>query len=446
MHTLSKLSLISLLLTTGNGLITNSALADDIYGFEQQQTFQNFLELPGLTILDVSGPSQSSESDEIIFADGSDYDIDLSGRDGRDASHPEVRGRSGEAGEDGGTLTVYYNYLTDLRNIYVDASGGEGGIGAPGSSSYQCLPSFPEPFWEDDDSSHHDNWNPINPPEPQLIAPPSELLEQLPQEGRERLEELLEEMNKSSPVSPLGSIKEHGSDSTNCTTATTPPGPTGNDGRPGQLRIVNREELLPPETPEISATVAKLIEQPVDLSRHLWRERQGAAELLAPGSIIADEYQEYVEQLAVTAQLQWEASQPLSDFETAQATLYLKEDGRVLVDLGEEMWTLSETRQRDNLSEVAITALVPEAEVLDLAEGGFQRSGDTLNLVVIDLAGHSESLDTTFHVHYHSTDRRQLDTPRADWQTHYQGDVPAAAVTRDHNRFSLDLSQLPIEP
>jgi len=108
------------------------------------------------------------------------------------------------------------------------------------------------------------------------------------------------------------------------------------------------------------------------------------------------------------------------------------------VDLEEEeMWTLSETRQREELREVAVTALVPEAEVLDLVKGGFYRSEDTLNLVVIDLAGHSEALDTTFHIHYRSTDRYQLDTPRAAWQTHYEGDVPAELVTRNYNRMAL---------
>ncbi|MBE9160349.1 hypothetical protein IQ265_26530 [Nodosilinea sp. LEGE 06152] len=231
-----------------------------------------------------------------------------------------------------------------------------------------------------------------------------------------------------------------------CTPIVGVPGPMGEDGRPGQLRIINREQPLPPETPQVRATVVELMERPVDLSKHLWRERQGAADLLAPGSIVADNYQEYVEQLEVTAQLQWEASQPLSGFEASHATLYLQEDGRVMVDVGKEMWSLSENRQRNDLTEVAITALVPEAEVLDLVEGGFQASGDALNLVVIDLAGHSGVLDTIFHVYYRSTDRHHLDTPRGNWQTRYQGEVPAAAITQDYNRFSLNLSQLPVEP
>ena len=420
MHTLHKLSLLPLLLAS-NGLIASPALAASHQLKHPQPVAQAFddirLLLPSITVIDGSR-LQLSGSHETIFADGSEFDLDLSGQDGRDARHPDVSGQAGEPGGDGGTLTVYYTDLAHLQNIYVDASGGKGGAGLPSRTTYHCPPP------------------PMELPMPELDMEPIPLPE-LPQP-----EDQIKQSSTSFPNDFDFNVLPHPqTPRSSCTPITSAPGPTGEDGRPGQLRIINREELLPPETPQVSATVAELIEQPVDLSKHLWRERQGAADLLAPGSIVADEYQEYVEQLEVTAQLQWEAS-----LEASQATLYLQEDGQVLIDLGEEMWSLSENRQRDDLTEVAITTLVPEAEVLDLVEGGFQLSGDILNLVVIDLAGHSKALDTTFHIHYRSTDRHQLDTPRKNWQARYQGEVLAAAVTQDYNRFSLDLSQLPIEP
>ena len=425
MHTFYKLSLLPLLLAS-HGLIASPALADSHRLKHPQQVAQAFndirLVLPNITFTDGS-KLQLSGSHETIFADGSKFDLDLSGQDGRDARHPDVSGQAGEPGGDGGTLTVYYTDLAHLQNIYVDASGGEGGAGLPSRTTYHCHPP------------------PMERPMPELNMEPIPLPE-LPQP-----QDQIKQSSTSFPNDFDFNVLPHPqTPRSSCTPITSPPGPTGEDGRPGQLRIINREELLPSETPQASATVAELIDQPVDLSKHLWRERQGAADLLAPGSIIANEYQEYVEQLEVTAQLQWEASQPLSDFEASHATFYLQEDGRVMVDLGEEMWSPSENRQRNDLTEVAITALVPEAEVLNLVEGGFQSSGDALNLVVIDLAGHSGVLDTTFHVYYRSTNRYQLDTPRENWQTRYQGEVPTAAVTQDYNRFSLNLSQLPIKP
>jgi len=312
MQTVYTLSLLPLLLTTGSGLITRSALADSYQPNDSQQIAQAIddihLLLPDMTAVD-GLRLRLSDAHEIIFADGSEYEIDLSGQDGRNASHPKVRGRAGEAGEDGGTLTVYYTDLADLRNIYVDASGGEGGAGLPGSTTYRCPP--PHPSWEDEN-------NLLEPsiPDVEINLPP-----ELPPEIQNQINQSSTSVTKDFDPND---IRIRQSPRPGCTPQTSAPGPTGKDGRPGQLRIVNREELVPPETPETSATLAELIEQPVDLSKHLWRERQGAADLLAPGSIIADEYQEYVEQLAVTAQLQWEADSPLSDFETAQATLYLK--------------------------------------------------------------------------------------------------------------------------
>lgn len=426
MHTLYKLSLLPLLLTTGNGLIASPALADSHRLKPPQPIAQAFDDirflLQNMTVID-GFRLQLSDSHETIFANGSEFDLDLSGQDGRDARHPDVSGEAGEPGGDGSTLTVYYTDLAHLRNIYVDASGGKGGTGLPSRTTYHC-PSSPME---------------LHIPELDIEDIP---LPELPQPQ----DQIKQSSTSFTKDFDLNDLPHPQTPQSGCTPITSVPGPTGEDGRLGQLRIINREKFLPPETPQVSATVAELMEQPVDLSKHLWRERQGAADLLASGSIVADEYQEYVEQLEVTAQLQWEASQPLSNFDATQATLYLQEDGHVLVDLGEEMWSLSENRQRNDLTEVVITALVPEAEVLDLVEGGFQPSGDTLNLVVIDLAGHSGTLDTTFHIHYRSTNRHQLDAPRENWQTHYQGEVLAAAVTQDHNRFSLDLSQLPIEP
>lgn len=434
MHTFYKLSLLPLLLAS-NALIVSPALADSHRLKHPQPVAQTFndirLVLPTITVTDGSR-LQLSGSHKTIFANGSEFNLDLSGQDGRDASHADVSGAAGEPGGDGGTLTVYYTDLAHLKNIYVDASGGRGGTGASGRTTYHCPPpptELPTPELEPGVDSEIDI---EDIPLPELLPP----LDQTHQSSFPN--DFDDDFDNDFPHSQ----PPHDG----CTPTTSAPGPTGEDGRPGQLRIINREELLPPETPQVSATVAQLMEQPVDLSKHLWRERQGAAGLLASGSIIADDYQEYVEQIELTAQLQWEASQPLSDFEASPATLYLQEDGRVMVNLGEEMWSLSENRQRNGLTEVAITALVPEAEVLDLVEGGFQLSGDALNLVVLDLAGHSGALDTTFHIHYRSTNRHRLGAPRGNWQTHYRGEVPAAAVTQDYNRFSLDLSQLPVEP
>ncbi|MGH1395477.1 MAG: hypothetical protein ACRAVC_15800 [Trichormus sp.] len=63
------------------------------------------------------------------------------------------------------------------------------------------------------------------------------------------------------------------------------------------MSIVKSQQPLPEETPSVTLPISELGSKQINLSKHKWKLHQGAASLLAPGSIIADEYREFEERL-----------------------------------------------------------------------------------------------------------------------------------------------------
>ena len=230
-----------------------------------------------------------------------------------------------------------------------------------------------------------------------------------------------------------------------CYTTTIPAGSAGQKGERGRLRLINQPQPLPPEQPTVTLSLADLDDRTLDLSKHLWETRPGATARLAPGSTVADEYLNFVSRLEETVRLQWQASPNPVQSQVDQVLVSLNQQGEVELDFGSEVWVDYTSQRQDGGLEIAIAALVPVDDVTDMALGRVVTDDNGLNLQVIDRAGHADTLETTFHIHYRSAPAGALHEPRPRWQTRYEGEVPAELVTRDHNRFVIDLSQLPIE-
>ena len=232
-----------------------------------------------------------------VFADGSPMTLDLSGENGfvgnsgtsgSDAiCESEIKeksnnlqasngGHGGDGGDggnggDGGSLTVYTTDKSNLQQIYVVATGGIGGEpgqGGQGGAGCKCPVS---------------SWN--------------------------------EQTCEGKP----------GSSKYSCTTtelqcADGYDGRTGRDGRPGiegslgTLTVINLDKSLAPDRPQATLTVGELQDRGFTLSRNEWETKTGATDLLAPGSIVEDEYQELVARHEHTVLLVWDASAACSRF------------------------------------------------------------------------------------------------------------------------------------
>ncbi|NMF83631.1 hypothetical protein [Nodosilinea sp. P-1105] len=513
MYTSYKSIFLPLLIALGSTGLAEAAIARDASSNKladlanelQRPTIEQLLNLPPTH--DVSPPNDNSSPEEqssprfwtpaenssqrlyrTIFADGSEFRINLSGRPGAAASPPSptqqrnfhdpariqrrltgeepeqpqsvqpIHGSSGGPGGDGGVLTVYYTDLDNLRQVYVDASGGRGGAGSQGIDGFTCPPP---PLETPEVTSPEINLPALNSPETNLedLFPPSPSFEPpsdiniddilsppaIPQSDGDLPEQsLAKELKSSAPLTAqtVNPFPISRSIPSGCRRVSARSGGRGRDGNVGHLRLVNQQEPLPLERSRVATTLSELTSQTFELSKHVWRERRGAADLLAPGSIIADTYLEFVERLEATAQLDWQADPPIEEFADQPASLSLEDDGRISLSLTEDLWPLTETQYQDELATVIVQDFIPADEVTELAPGLMGRDGNSLTFSVIDLAGHSEVLYTDFHIRYRSGISH---SSRPRWQTRYEGEIPAELVTRDHNRFVIDLSQLPIE-
>jgi hypothetical protein len=371
-----------------------------------------------------SGRSGRSGENQTIFVDGSPVNLDLSGQDGEDGedgqrgyrancghqpdnvSH-DIYAPNGGAGGDGGrggdggnggSLTVYYNNLADLRKISVRATageGGRGGRGANGAVGCNCR----KRRWEVKTCTG-------TPGSPDYKCT----------EKTYRCHD--------------GSDGRHGIDGSN-----------GNQGHLGILSIVQGKESLAADNPTVQAAISELTGKQFNLSKNKWNLRTGATSLLAPGSVIADEYREFEQRLEGTFQLIWQERQPISSFGNQAATLNLNDNKEIQITFPEDLWVEGSSKQEANLTTFTVNNAIPQKDVTRLAVAEFAGADQNLNLKIVDLAAKSHALQTQFRVKFRAQDNY---SGFSDYRTVYEGDLPAELVTRDYNRFILALGKLPV--
>jgi hypothetical protein len=359
-----------------------------------------------------------------LFIDGSSVKLDLSGEDGEDGEdgergdRPYCRnqpnnpshdiyapnggaggsgGRGGNGGN-GGLLTVYYTNVADLRKIFVRATPGDsgrGGRGGNGASGCNCR----RRSWE------------------------IETCKGTPGNADYKC-------TKKRYRCHDGKDGRDGSD-----------GGDGKNGSLGTLSIINSKEPLAAETPSMTINLAELAGKKLNLSKNKWNIRQGAVALLAPGSVIADEYREFAQRLEESFQIVWQEKQPITSFANQTLTVTLNDNKQVEVNFPEDLWLAGNTSSQGNLTTFTVNNAISKKDVTRLAVAEFADAGQNLNLKIVDLAAKSDALQTQFRVKFRARDNSG---GFSDYRTVYEGDIPSEFVTRDYNRFILALGKLKI--
>jgi len=369
------------------------------------------------------------DSDSLtVFADGSPMTLDLSGENGFAGEdgfqggeslceeQPEAAknlqasdggnggdGGDGGTGGNGGSLTVYTTDKSYLQQIYAIAVGGEGGFGGTGGVGGEgCQCSVP--YW-----------------------------------------------NKQTCTGKPGSSKY------SCTTEefqctdgisgrTGREGRVGRNGRLGNLTVINLDKSLAPDQPQTTINVSELKDRGFTLSKNHWETQNGASDLLAPGSIIADQYQELVSRQEHTVLLVWDAAQPVREFANQRVTLALAGEDDVNITFPEELWLETNELKRDKITEVFVFNAILEKDVRRLKSQGLSGVGENLQLALVDKADKSDIINTSFSLKYrvsNSTDDARFRRV-TDYKTRYEGEIPPEAIIQNRDRFTLNLGQLPI--
>lgn len=357
--------------------------------------------------------------DQVIWASDTPAYVDLQGGDGGDggdgerASRPRCdryhnepahdleapdggdggNGGAGGAGGAGGNLTVYYESLTQLRNIYVNAAGGDGGRGGRGAAGTRgCY--CEEHYWSvatcTDGSCTTTNHDCTD-----------------------------------------GDDGDDGDD-----------GAEGEAGALGRVRVIKQSEPLTTDNPEFNQAISSLTDTPVALSRNLWEVQTGAATgIFASGSIVDDTYERYSGRVEQQFQLVWSAArsqQSLSPSSTL--TVRINPQGTLEINPTEDLWIDAATTTDGSSTTYQVNGAVLASEATQLSLGRHSGRGDQLNLNILDLAGTSDLIETRFFIRYKTNegDRR----PR--YVTRYEAELPIDLIEQEYNRFSLSVGQLPI--
>lgn len=373
-----------------------------------------------------SGRDGRSGKNVTIKADGTSLNLDLSGKDGEDGedgedgSRPHCRGYWDEGREDitapnggsggnggrggnggnGGILTVFYQNLADLRNISVQATGGEpgrGGRGGRGTAGCSCR--------------------------------------------RRRWEVKNCTGNSGSPDYKCSNRVYRcsggfdGSDGRD--------GANGVRGKLGMLRIIKGQESLAEDNPTAELTISRLINQPFLLSKNKWQIRQGAKSLLAIGSVIDDEYQEFESRLEGSLNLVWHEKEPIDNFANQMVNLTLNDNQLIDVNFPDHLWVDGVANLKGNVTEYRVNNVIKKNDVTRLAVADFANYGDNLVLRIVDLAGKSEVINTRFKVKYTVQDNLY---DSFNNQPIFEGEIPVDLVSREYNRFSIAMGKLPKIP
>jgi hypothetical protein len=374
------------------------------------------------------GPEGADTDDLTIFNDGSAVTLNLAGKDGgpgqpggnafapdcppADANQRQnIRmadggtggdGGNGGNGGNGGSITIYSRNLNSLNQIFVSAAGGKGGPpGSGGLGSEGCNCS--QPYWTVETCSG---------------KPGDDNYRCSTQEFR----------------------CYNGRDGINGRS-----GVAGQDGLPGKLTVLNLDRPLEADRPVAAVPLNTLKDQGFTLSKNRWETQTGAAQLLAPGSVVADEYLVLLDRVEQSFLLLWNAPQPFERFAKTNANLSLSEDQQgIKIDLPTDLWLEGTTQQRNNVTEFVVYNAMWERDAKRLGRLTQSGNGRNLKLFLIDEANQSNLMATKFRLKYRVTSEDPRFRPPSTYSTKFDGPVPDNLVTVNGNQFVINVGELAI--
>jgi hypothetical protein len=365
-----------------------------------------------------------------IFADGSPLNLDLSGQAGLagqvgdngtnaicDNQPVNVNynlwgasggdggnGGNGGDGGNGGSLTIYATDTSYLGQILVRAEGGEAGTpgeGGIGGEGCHC----PQPYWTVESCSG-------SPGSTNYVCSTKEY-------------RCLD-----------GEAGKNGRS-----------GRAGRKGKLGNLTLINSNQPLAPDRLSASVTMGELKDRGFNLSKNIWETRSGALSLLAPGSIINDQYLELVERVENSVVLIWNAPQEFLLYRDRTMTLNLQDDRSVAISFPRDLWLETNILPRNNVTELFVFNAIKAEEATKLKSQGLSGLGLGLQWEIVDEAEKSDLIATSFYLKYSVSYSPEASyRPVSDYILRYEGEVPPEFIRYGDHRFIIDIGQLPIDP
>ena len=382
----------------------------------------------GARALDLSGRSGAAGTDGSYGHNASScYQSlahhDMQGARGGDGGN----GGNGSRGGDGGDAIVYFSDYQELKDIFIDATPGEGmpgGRGADGGRPCYCSQHYWRHLYTETryrNETYQD----------------CSIRRICRREGdREvcRNERVCQTRTRRVPYTYTfyrdyrcfdGRIGRRGMD-----------GQYGGRGEWGQLTLVKSDQLLGAVSPSRSVPLANL-EGSYHLSNHRWSNRTGANGLLAPGSKVRDSYRFWEGKTEHRVELVWAVpGKDPSDF--GQGNIHLQLTGeQVVATFPSHFLHQKEIQTRDGVTTITITQAVLESDVKRIFAREITGSMKDTQLVIEDDAQVSDLVSTRFFI--------KAKWRKASDKKFYQQWVPADFVEQDGHEFRINVGQFDLK-
>ncbi len=297
-------------------------------------------------------------------------------------------GSNGGNGGSGGDLTIYYQNRLDLRQVLVDSSPGRGGLGGRGSRGTRGC-ECPVSSWQVNDKTY---------------------------------------------TCKAGNRGSRGSN-----------GNQGRNGSMGKLRLIASKTAIAGDSPFYGASLSTISARPIPLALNRWSNQSGALGLLQINSKISDEYLEYRDRLEKMATVKWNAQSGINEYGTQATTVQLQENGEIGFEFKDtELWSVVEQIDTSKGTVISINAVVNQRDVTKLTPGISDKRDRDFTLAVLDSGAKSDLVGTQFSVKIKNGGGNGASSRFGNTETYYEGVVPNNLVTRDYNRFVLNLGALPV--
>jgi hypothetical protein len=205
------------------------------------------------------------------------------------------------------------------------------------------------------------------------------------------------------------------------------------------LSIIHGTQELKSDNPTVKVPLSQAINKSIDLSKNKWNIRNGASALLAPGSIISEQYREFERRIEGTFQLDWNEQKSAGSFADQIITLSLNDEEQIKIDFPKDLWVLGNYVTQGTMTKYSVVNTIRRQDVTKLKVADFDGVGRNVNLKLVDLGGRADLLKTEFTV--------KISTRNSDRfydQTEYKAKISPELVTRDYNRYIISLGKLPI--
>jgi hypothetical protein len=350
---------------------------------------------------------------------------DMLGAEGGDGGS----GGNGGNGGDGGDTVIYYDNNSQLRQIYIDATpgegagGGRGSYGAPGCfcSQYFWQQTYTETRYRDESYQE---------------CTTRRICRREGDDNREvcRDERVCETRTRRVPYTYTYTRNftcqdgRHGREGM--------PGSYGQRGSMGSITLIKKNSVLEPVRPRLNVALAQMVGQ-FELSDNEWAARNGASQLLAPGSRVADQYREWLGKRTHQVQIIWavEGKDP-ADFGDGQVTLSLNNQ-RVEVNFPDQFLHLKKVEARGSNTTITITKAILASDIQKVRAKKMTGTLKSTKLELIDDADVSDHVATRFFI--------KAKWRKASDRKFYQQWVPAEFVTRDGNIFNINVGEFDLK-